>query len=131
MALYITGGSLTHWRLLALPSYHIYLHNHISPTLAETVDKDNMAVMDPAQDDPLMRAIPIMGELDTVLMENLRQAGRMRELGTTAKVRCMCAKGGWEALTWSCVVSVEQGYRIADWICAEEVCLCHAHASSI
>ena len=49
-------------------------------------DINDMAVMDPAQEDPLMRAIPLMSDLDNVLLENLTQATRMRDMGTTAKV---------------------------------------------
>ncbi|KAH8104827.1 hypothetical protein BXZ70DRAFT_922626 [Cristinia sonorae] len=54
-----------------------------------------MAVMDPAQEDPLMRAMPIMNELDEVLMENFRQASRMRELGGTAKTRAIGSQTGF------------------------------------
>ncbi|THH28813.1 hypothetical protein EUX98_g5371 [Antrodiella citrinella] len=54
-----------------------------------------MAVLDPAQDDPVARAMPIMSELDSVLMENLRQASRMRELGATAKSRAIGSQTGF------------------------------------
>ncbi|TCD70566.1 hypothetical protein EIP91_002912 [Steccherinum ochraceum] len=54
-----------------------------------------MAVIDPAQEDPLTRAIPIMSELDAVLMENYRQAMRMREMGATAKSRAIGSQTGF------------------------------------
>lgn len=83
-----------------------------------------MAVIDTAQEDPLMRAIPIMTEMDQVLMENLRQATKMRELGSTAKVSKLSHKQLGISLKCkaSCVLGITvKSHWFTNRVCTSEV----------